>query len=154
MAGTKAGAAKRKRCDQCGTFAHEGECPRTGRKKEKTDEELREQRAEYARSWNAKNPDKRREAARRNRNRVKLKVLEHYSGGDPKCSCCGESGLVFLTLDHIDGNGAARRKETGTKGGVAYYRHLVREGFPPGYRVLCWNCNAAYGILGYCPHTA
>jgi hypothetical protein len=29
---------------------------------------------------------------------------------------------------------------------------LARQGYPPGYRVLCHNCNSAYGYYGHCPH--
>lgn len=34
MSGTKAGAAKRKRCPRCGAFHTRGDCPRTGAKKQ------------------------------------------------------------------------------------------------------------------------
>jgi ssDNA-binding Zn-finger/Zn-ribbon topoisomerase 1 len=33
----------------------------------------------------------------------KSAVMKEYGG---KCICCGESNIVFLTIDHIDGSGA------------------------------------------------
>jgi len=67
-----------------------------------------------------------------------------------KCACCGEWRLEFLTLDHIDGGGNQHRKSGMT--GRKFYLWLKREGFPPGYRVLCMNCNCSIGFYGYCPH--
>jgi hypothetical protein len=26
------------------------------------------------------------------------------------------------------------------------------QGYPPGFRVLCHNCNMAIGLFGVCPH--
>jgi hypothetical protein len=75
-------------------------------------------------------------------------VLKYYSGGDVKCACCGEKHQEFLTIDHVDGNGAQHRREIGEN----LYRWLVLNNFPPGFRVLCSNCNTALGIYGVCPH--
>ncbi len=80
--------------------------------------------------------------------RSKLKVMDHYGGR--KCSCCGETIYEFLTLDHPNGNGKEQRETIGF--GLSFYRWLKRNGYPPGLRVLCWNCNLAYGLFGYCPH--
>lgn len=69
------------------------------------------------------------------------------------CACCGESRPLFLSLDHIEGNGNKHRKETGTAGGQKFYRHLRGLGYPPGYQVLCMNCNTGrYRNGGICPH--
>lgn len=82
--------------------------------------------------------------------KLRLEALKYYSGGDPKCSCCGESQLEFLTLDHIDGSGAEERKNVKSGRNTAYL--AKKRGYPPGYRVLCMNCNFALGMSGYCPH--
>jgi hypothetical protein len=79
---------------------------------------------------------------------IRLKVLKHYSNGMPACACCGETVWEFLALDHINGGGCRERREH--KGQL--FRHLVRAGFPPGYRVLCHNCNQCIRIYGYCVH--
>lgn len=81
------------------------------------------------------------------RRELRERVMATLGG---KCRCCGETTPVFLTLDHINGDGALVRK-------VA--RHLIfkqveDEGCPPDrYQVLCWNCNSAKHILGRCPHS-
>jgi hypothetical protein len=63
--------------------------------------------------------------------------------------CCGESHYEFLTIDHVNGDGADHRRETNNED---IYRWLERNNFPPGFRVLCMNCNFALGYHGYCPH--
>jgi hypothetical protein len=77
-------------------------------------------------------------------------VIMHYGGDPPKCACCDESHYEFLTIDHINGGGEKDRKARG--GGTAFYRSLIRDGFPLGLRVLCYNCHLARGFSGYCPH--
>lgn len=77
-------------------------------------------------------------------------AISAYSGSVPRCACCGESGLPFLTLDHIDNDGKAHRRQY--KGHQGMYRALARLGFPPGIRVLCFNCNLARAAYGVCPH--
>lgn len=36
--------------------------------------------------------------------------------------------------------------------GAHFYKWLEHNHFPPGFRVLCHNCNQARGFYGYCPH--
>lgn len=81
------------------------------------------------------------------RQKVKLEVTNHYGG---KCACCGEARLVFLTMDHIAGDGAEHRRKIKMKGNL--HRWLKSNGYPSGFRVLCWNCNLAMAIDGACPH--
>lgn len=83
------------------------------------------------------------------RRKLKLEAFNAYGG--PKCSCCGEDHLEFLSLDHINGKGAAHRRAI-KKGGYAFYGWLKGMYWPKGYRVLCMNCNFALGVHGYCPH--
>jgi hypothetical protein len=82
--------------------------------------------------------------------KLRLEVLTHYSGGKPKCACCGEEEIKFLTIDHINGDGKEDRAENGR--GTAIYRRLRKLGYPKGYQVLCYNCNCAKGAYGKCPH--
>ena len=74
--------------------------------------------------------------------------------GGYKCACCGESERLFLSIDHIDNNGAEERKSGLYSGsGYAFYRWLRKSGFPPGYQVLCMNCNMGkHKNGGVCPH--
>ena len=62
--------------------------------------------------------------------------------------------IQFLTLDHVGGNGGVERRSQGHKGGIYTYLYVQKMGYPPGYRVLCWNCNVAIGLYGECPHAA
>jgi hypothetical protein len=80
---------------------------------------------------------------------LKLQVLRAYSNQLPGCACGGETNLLFLTLDHIYSGGRAHRGRQGTQGVL---RELKRDGFPSGFRVLCFNCNLASGLYGTCAH--
>lgn len=82
----------------------------------------------------------------------KMAVLRHYGGDPPKCACCNESHVEFLAIDHVDGGGNEHRRRIGSNGGASFYAWLIRRGLPDGFRVLCHNCNMAWGLLGYCPH--
>lgn len=80
--------------------------------------------------------------------KLRREVISAYGG---KCVCCGETEIGFLSIDHIDGNGAAHRREIGL--GNTVYCWLKRHGFPKdNFRILCYNCNLARAHLGYCPH--
>ncbi len=82
----------------------------------------------------------------------KLGVFKHYSNNEkPSCDCCGESEIKFLCLDHIGGGGSAHRRELNGNG-RAIYGWIIKNNFPDGFRVLCANCNQAYGYYGTCPH--
>ena len=80
-------------------------------------------------------------------------AIIHYSNGSPHCACCGDDRFEFLTLDHINGGGNAHREQvTGSKKG-RIFTWLKKNNYPPGFQVLCYNCNmgrAAYG--GQCPY--
>lgn len=79
---------------------------------------------------------------------VRKKVLTYYGGNPPRCACCGETQDEFLTIDHISGGGTKHRKRIRRP----FYRWLLENNFPEGYRVLCMNCNHSLGQYGYCPH--
>ncbi len=82
---------------------------------------------------------------------LKTLVINHYGG---VCNCCGEKELIFLTIDHINEDGAAHRRSlTGTRaGGEKTYNSVVNDNFPATYQVLCFNCNHAKHVLGECWH--
>lgn len=97
--------------------------------------------------------------ARKKRVERKAKGLQAYGG---QCVCCGESNPVFLTIDHINNDGAQHREEMGYKAngrgelrigsGTTMYWWLEKNGYPDGHQVLCANCNMAKQSLGKCPH--
>lgn len=67
------------------------------------------------------------------------------------CACCNERNPMFLTIDHIEGCGGAERRKQGL--GHSFYGWLRRHGFPPGFQVLCYNCNLGRAKNGgVCPH--
>jgi len=80
----------------------------------------------------------------------KILIIKEYGG---KCACCGEDTIEFLTIDHINNNGAKERKNTKQGTGGKLYRWLIKNNFPKdNYQLLCYNCNCAKGFFGYCPH--
>lgn len=81
------------------------------------------------------------------RNRlIRLEVLNILGGC---CACCGENREEFLTLDHVSGGGRKHREEKGT---YIFRRVKDEPDLRKKYRVLCFNCNCALGLRGYCPH--
>lgn len=79
----------------------------------------------------------------------KQTVITHYGG---ICECCGERNIKFLTLDHIDGGGSQKRLQRRLFGS-GFYRIIIKEGFPSGLRILCYNCNCGRNTnAGICPH--
>jgi 5-methylcytosine-specific restriction endonuclease McrA len=81
---------------------------------------------------------------------IRLEVLQYYSDGKMECACCGEKIIEFLTIDHVVSIGNKMRKLLGHNGAVLY-RWLKKQGYPPGFQVMCFNCNFAKGHGG-CPH--
>ncbi|MEK6878606.1 MAG: hypothetical protein AABY22_03310 [Nanoarchaeota archaeon] len=82
----------------------------------------------------------------------KRQIFEYYGGIPPICKCCNEILYEFLTLDHINGGGRKERnqfKNSYTK----FMLWIIKNNFPKGYQILCFNCNQAKGIYGKCPHT-
>lgn len=97
-----------------------------------------------------------RERCQKYRLAVIEKVFTAYGG---KCVCCGETNPLFLTLDHINGDGAKHRKEIGNNGprganSDKTYRWAIKNNYPNTLQILCFNCNCGKqrngGVL--CPH--
>ena len=63
------------------------------------------------------------------------------------CACCGERNPSVLTIDHVNNDGAEHRRHLlGTRtrsGGDLMYAWLIRNEFPEGFQLLCYNCNCA-----------
>lgn len=102
--------------------------------------------------WREKNREKVRKMDKEYRDNLRFTVLAGYSDGQPKCTCCGESHIEFLTIDHIEGKGIKYGREKKLKNTYQFYNWLVKNNFPEGYQVLCRNCNYSLGAYGYCPH--
>jgi hypothetical protein len=87
--------------------------------------------------------------------KVKLEVYNAYGG--PKCNCCGESHIEFLSLDHIHDDGAKHRRElfgdSRAGSSIRMYKWLKKNNYPKDIiQILCMNCNMAKHIYGECPH--
>jgi hypothetical protein len=68
------------------------------------------------------------------------------------CACCGETGRLFLTIDHVNGDGRAHRRSLGG-GNRRVMLAIINAGFPPDYQILCFNCNSGRARNGgVCPH--
>ena len=86
--------------------------------------------------------------SRENRAKLRLEILTHYSPHHvPECTCCGEQTIQFLVIDHVNGGGGQHRKKIHNT-----YTWIKKNNFPTGFQTLCYNCNVARGLYGYCPH--
>ena len=126
--------------------------------------QTKDEKREYRRDWYQKNKERinaiqkkyyeenkkqKSESGRKYRQRIRKMAIEHCSNGTNKCNCCEEKIYEFLTIDHMNNNGAQHRKEIK---GNSLYIWLYKNNYPPGYQVLCMNCNFSKGKYGYCPH--
>ncbi len=131
----RAGGAKQP-CKDCHNRASQGRKRKSGRGGRSRPEVRRRYNLMYGRRRRALN---------------KRRVMDMYGG---RCACCGESELAFLTIDHINNDGAAHRKETKREGQSFYASLLKSEYAPDRFQVLCFNCNCAKRVAGCCPHEA
>lgn len=133
-----------------------GQCRDTHRTRPMTDER-REWRKSYMADYMRKNDEilrPKRQAYSRNRAAVlRSEIITRYGS---RCACCSESTPQFLSIDHVNNDGAAKRKyvrDGGHGKGMSFYRHIVDAGFPDTFQLLCHNCNFAKGVYGACPHS-
>ena len=99
--------------------------------------------------YSQKNRDKIKKRGKEIRDALKIEIFTHYSKGTPNCACCHVNEIHFLSMDHINNDGAAHRKEVPMSD---LYRWLRRNNYPNNFQVLCMNCNFAKGHFGMCPH--
>lgn len=94
---------------------------------------------------------------RQRRKDRKIRIFDHYGN---ECACCGEKEPYFLSIDHINEDGAKHRAEImgsaerGRRiGSTIFYKWLDKNDFPDGFQVLCHNCNMGKHMNGgICPH--
>lgn len=96
----------------------------------------------------AANPEKKRLMVLRSKLRLRSELFTAYGG---KCQCCGETRWQLLCIDHINGGGNGHRRQL-KELGTTVFAWLRKNGYPPGYRVLCHNCNMSIAFWGSCPH--
>lgn len=98
--------------------------------------------------WAAENQGGVRKHRQSQHLKKKSRIIAFYSEGKNCCACCGEANIVFLTIDHINGGGGAHRRQIGKN----FYWWLIKNEFPDGFQVLCYNCNMAKRDGAECPH--
>ena len=83
-------------------------------------------------------------AHKRYNHSLKAQVMCAYANGKPVCMCpcgCRISKLKWLTIHHINHDGAKHRKRIGISSGYAFYLWLKKNNYPPGFATVCYNCN-------------
>ena len=110
----------------------------------------------------AKMPEKERiqyyaqKAAEKRERNAKLKDDVYRAYGGYRCACCGETIPEFLTIDHVNYDGAEHRKTLvhGKRSPVDVILRWLRDnGYPKGFQILCWNCQwGKRKSGGVCPH--
>ncbi len=70
-------------------------------------------------------------------------ILNHYGSA---CAYCNESIKEFLTIDHINNDGANHRMISGS--GYNLYRWLRKNNYPAGFQTLCYGCNIVKAQIG------
>lgn len=85
------------------------------------------------------------------RQKKKKEIYKQYGNA---CSCCGETKIEFLTIDHKDGNGGKLRKSGLHARGNVFIKWIFNNNFPDSLQLLCWNCNLGKYHSGdnICPH--
>lgn len=129
----------------------DGLCSTCGKKPRQADHLLCEGCQRKALKSNKQAQSKRRRAnaewQRDLRRDAREQVLDHYGRS---CACCGETTSLFLTIDHVNDDGAAHRRSIGR---FSLPMWIVENGFPEGFQILCYNCNCGrYRNGGVCPH--
>ena len=92
---------------------------------------------EYKKEWQQEHTQQHMTNSVWHRLKRKVIVLSIYSNYKMCCEFCGEDDIDVLTIDHINGGGHKHRRQINQD----FYGWLVRNKFPSGYRVLCFNCN-------------
>jgi hypothetical protein len=100
-----------------------------------------------------RNKEARNAYAKQWREKMRRDILTYYSNKTLTCACCGETEYTFLTIDHINNGGMKERREF-KGGGHQFYRRIIKNKFPVGYQVLCYNCNCGRAKTPdkKCPH--
>lgn len=112
-------------------------------RKERLERMSEEEKAAHVAKINADN--------RRRRDEVRDMVYQAYGGY--VCACCGETERSFLSIDHVHNDGAEHKRKFNLRTGEQMYRWLIRHNFPPGFQILCMNCQwGKRNNNGVCPH--
>ena len=100
---------------------------------------------EYNRSHPKSNDNKKH--SKNWRKNLKIEIFSHYSGTNPP-QCANPFGehdkpyttLEALSIDHINNDGAERRRNNKQNTSSRIYLWLKKKKYPEGFQVLCMNC--------------
>ena len=108
----------------------------------------------YKHDWYLRNKKLIRQRVRVYTENLRNKVVSYYSKGTNSCACCGEKEYNFLTLDHINNDGAEHKRFLKTRSTRNIYIWIIKNNFPPIFQILCFNCNCGryYRTNNVCPH--
>jgi hypothetical protein len=104
---------------------------------------------DYANKYRKKNREKCQLLSKKSYEKRRYEALCYYGGNPPKCACCGETKIEFLSFDHINGGGLKHLRQIGRGNLMLWIR---KNNYPKGFQILCHNCNFAKGHYGKCPH--
>lgn len=79
------------------------------------------------------------------------KILAYEKLGGFICKCCGETMPAFLSIDHVNNDGAVKRK-TGEGSGTKLFNLIIKAVDVSSWQILCMNCQMGRRIHGTCPH--
>ncbi len=100
--------------------------------------------------WLEKNYSRHVSACARHYRRLRDQVFGGYGNA---CACCGEIIPEFLVIDHVQRDGAERRKSGEHRSGFELFKWIIANDFPSSLRILCANCNTGRERNGgVCPH--
>jgi hypothetical protein len=138
-------------CKDCMKKYHELIPDRIRNYKVRSDKKHMAEKVVKTKEWRRQNPEKVRQYNRSNAQKYKLSAIRAYSDGKNCCACCDENNIKFLSIDHMNDDGASHRKEVGSGSNMHVWLHT--HAYPKGFQVLCFNCNLGRSVNGgVCPH--
>lgn len=111
------------------------------------DESYRKISLKASKKYREKNKELLKKKMRDSRRKRREEVISRYGG---ICECCKENRYEFLAIDHKFGGGNKERKSLSVSKLVSKLHK--NPNIDSNYRILCHNCNMAFGFYGECPH--
>lgn len=116
----------------------------------KTRDLTREENLVLMREYYSRSKSAHTKSARKQKAKLYELFFFHYGRA---CLCCGESDKRFLSIEHLNNDGAAHRRLLNGRSPDHIIRDLRKREWPSGYATLCFNCNMGKARMsGTCPH--
>ena len=107
--------------------------------------ERKERKNRYMREYRKKHPEYVALAVKKLRDKrteERHAIIKYYGG---KCACCGERRMEFLHVDRESLPEEAKKL-------MDVVKWVVKNDFPDGIVIKCYNCRYAEKYYGCCPH--